>query len=406
MKRKYFLKTAGMLFLVPALLISACTGEGTNHQDGEETVVQTYTCPMHPQIVQNKPGVCPICSMDLVPFDKANEGDALVINESRQALANITIVGIGTDSLINNKILNGRLVSNPEQTKYVSSRVAGRVDQLFVRELGVSIHKGQPLYKIYSEQLAILQQEYLLAVAQVQQFENDAKFKQIEEAARQKLALYNQSSAQIQALVKNKKVDANVTVFAQESGIVAEISITEGQYVEEGSPVFLLENYNSLWVEADLYPNEAANVKVGQEVRVVIPGWEDESQVMRVQFVNPALLGGSQLVQIRGSIPNPNGKWQAGQQANLFLPMKSDGGVLNLPVDAVIRTGAGTHVWVETEKNTFESRMVKTGIENFNQVEIIEGLSQGDRVVVTGAYLLNSEYILKKGGDPMAGHNY
>lgn len=406
MKRKHFLKTAGMLFLVPALLISACTGERTNDQDGEEAVVQTYTCPMHPQIIQNKPGVCPLCSMDLVPFDKSSEGDALVINETRQALANITIVGIGTDSLINNKMLNGRLVSNPEQTKYISSRVAGRVDQLFVRELGVSVNKGQPLYKIYSEQLAILQQEYLLAMAQVQQFANDVKFKQIEEGARQKLALYNQSPEQIHALAKNKKVDANVTVFAQESGIMAEISITEGQYVEEGSPVFRLENYNSLSVEADLYPNEAANVQVGQEVKVVIPGWENEPQVMKVQFVNPALLGGSQLVQIRGSIPNPNGKWQVGQQANLFLPMKSEGEVLNLPVDAIIRTGAGTHVWIETEKNTFESRMVKTGIENFDQVEIIEGLTKGDRVVVTGAYLLNSEYILKKGSDPMAGHNH
>lgn len=406
MKRKHFLKTAGMLFLVPALLISACTGEGTNEQDREEAAVQTYTCPMHPQIVQNKPGVCPICSMDLVPFDKSSEGEALVINETRQALANITIIGIGTDSLINNKMLNGRLVSNPEQTKYISSRVAGRVDQLFVRELGVSVHKGQPLYKIYSEQLAILQQEYLLALAQVQQFANDAKFKQIEEAAKQKLALYNQSSAQIQALAKNKKVDANVTVFAQENGIVAELSITEGQYVEEGSPVLRLENYNTLWVEADLYPNEAANVKVGQEVKIVIPGWENEPQLMKVQFVNPALFAGSQLIQIRGSIPNPNGKWQVGQQANLFLPIKSEGGVLNLPVDAVIRTGAGTHVWIETEKNTFESRMVKTGIENFDQVEIIEGLTQGDRVVVTGAYLLNSEYILKKGSDPMTGHNH
>ena len=86
--------------------------------------------------------------------------------------------------------------------------------------------------------------------------------------------------------------------------------------------------------------------------------------------------------------------------------MKSNGDVLNLPVDAVIRTGQGAHVWVETEKDTFEARMVRTGVENFDQVEIIEGLEEGDKVVMTGAYLLNSEYILKKGADPMAAHNY
>lgn len=406
MKRKQFLKKAGMLLVVPAILISACTNNGKHEHEGEEVATQNYTCPMHPQIVQNKPGVCPICSMDLVPFDKSSEGEALVINETRQALANITVMTIGLDSLVNNKILNGRLAINPEQTKYISSRVAGRIDQLFIRELGVSIHKGQALYTIYSEQLAVLQQEYLLALAQAEQFGNDAKFKQIKEGARQKLILYNQSPAQIKALEVSNKVDATVTYFAAESGIVAEISITEGQYVEEGSAVFRLENYNSLWVEADLYPNEAANVKIGQEVKVVIPGWENETQFMKVQFLNPSLQSASQLVQLRGNLTNPNGQWQAGQQANIYLPVKSNGDVLSLPVDAVIRTGQGAHVWVETEKDTFEAKMVKTGVENFDQVEIVEGLEKGDKVVMTGAYLLNSEYILKKGADPMAAHHH
>jgi Cu(I)/Ag(I) efflux system membrane fusion protein len=302
--------------------------------------------------------------------------------------------------------LNGRLTTNPDQTKHISSRVAGRIDQLYVRELGIPVHKGQPLFRIYSEQLAVLQQEYLLTLAQVEQFPNDTKFKQIEEAAKQKLILYNQSTAQIQALANHKKVAANVTFSAPESGIVAELFITEGQYVEEGSPILRLENYGSLWVEADLYPDEAANVKIGQEVKVVIPGWENEPQTMKIQFINPSFQLGSQLVQIRGSILNPNEQWQSGQQATIFLPMKSEGNVLNLPVDAVIRTGAGTHVWVETDKNTFEARKVTTGIENFNQVEIIEGLTTGDRVVVTGVYLLNSEYILKKGSDPVVGHSH
>ena len=405
MNRKKFLRIVGFLVLVPALLFSACTSGEKHEHEGEE-VTQTYTCPMHPQIVQNKPGVCPICSMDLVPFDKSSEGDALVITETRQALANISVISIGTDSLANNKVLNGRLATNPEQTKNISSRVAGRIDQLYVRELGIPVQKGQPLYRIYSEQLAVLQQEYLLTLAQVQQFPHDTKFKQIEEAAKQKLILYNQSPAQIQALATHKKVDANVTFFAPESGIVAELFITEGQYVEEGSPILRLENYTDLWVEADLYPDEAANLIIGQEVKVVIPGWENEPQIMKIQFINPSFQSGSQLVQIRGSILNPNGQWQSGQQATIFLPIKSEGNVLNLPVDAVIRTGAGTHVWVETEKNTFEARKVTTGIENFNQVEIIEGLTTGDRVVVTGVYLLNSEYILKKGSDPVVGHSH
>ncbi|HLT42610.1 MAG TPA: efflux RND transporter periplasmic adaptor subunit, partial [Sphingobacteriaceae bacterium] len=224
--------------------------------------------------------------------------------------------------------------------------------------------------------------------------------------AKQKLILYSQSPAQIQALAKHKKVDGNVTFSAPEPGIITELFITEGQYVEEGSSILRLENYEDLWVEADLYPDEAANVKIGQSVKIVIPGWENEPQTIKIQFMNPSFQSGSQLVQVRGNIPNPNGQWQAGQQATIFLPMESEGNVLNLPVDAVIRTGAGTHVWIETEKNTFEARKVTTGIENFDQVEIVEGLTKGDRVVVTGVYLLNSEYILKKGSDPVVRHSH
>src|SRR5690606_25816478 len=139
-----------LIVLTLVLVVSGCS-QKHEHKDGEEqSITQTYTCPMHPQIVQNEPGTCPVCSMDLVPYDKSSEGDALIIDETRQALANISVITIGSDSLTNSKQLNGRLVVDPEQTSFVSSRVTGRIDQLYVRELGVTINKGQPLYRIYS----------------------------------------------------------------------------------------------------------------------------------------------------------------------------------------------------------------------------------------------------------------
>lgn len=400
MNRISFFQVIGLIAMLPIFFMSGCSTEKSENK--EAAVPVTYTCPMHPQIVQDKPGVCPICSMDLVPFDKSSEGEALVLTANQQALANITTMSLGENSLGSEKMLNGRLVLDPEQTNYVSSRVAGRIDRLFVREVGVAVRKGEPLYQIYSEQLAVLQQEYLLALAQVKQFSTDAKFKQIEEAAKQKLILYGQTSSQIKNLASSKKVNGSTTFFANESGIVAELSITQGQYVEEGGPILRLESYDRLWLEADVYANELASVKVGQVVRVTIPGWENEPQFMKIQFVNPSLAAGSQLLQIRGAIPNPAKRWQVGQQANVFLPTKSKGQVLHLPVDAVIRTGTGTHVWIQTKKNTFEARSIKTGIENFNEVEVLEGLIKGDQVVVSGSYLLNSEYILKRGSDPMA----
>jgi Cu(I)/Ag(I) efflux system membrane fusion protein len=401
MERKRFIRTVVIAALAPSLLLAAC--KETVQQKTAEVQQQTYTCPMHPQIVQNKPGTCPICGMDLVLFDKSNEAASLTLGESQMQLGNITTMTIGTAALSDYKQLNGRLVTDPEQTAVISSRVPGRIETLFIKETGVKVNKGQPLYRIYSEQLASLQQEYLLAVAQVKHFPDDARFQQIEKAARQKLTLYDQSDRQISQLLQSSKTDSYVTYPATASGIVAELSVSEGQYVAEGSAVMRLEGYNQLWVEADVYPAEAAVVRVGQSVKVVVAGWENEPQTMKVAFINPVLQSGSQLMQIRGTVPNPDNRWQPGLQANIFLPLKSSDAVLSLPVDAVIRDGKGAHVWIEIARGKFEPRKVTTGIENFDKVEITSGLKDGDKVVVTGAYLLYSEFVLKKGVDPLAG---
>lgn len=361
---------------------------------------------MHPQVVQNKPGTCPICGMDLVPFDKSNQQAYLELSNNQATLANITTVTIGAGPLNTYKQLNGRLVTDPQQTTVIASRAAGRIEALYVRETGVSIRKGQPLYKIYSEELATLQQELLVAAAQAKQFPNDQQFARIEKAARQKLLLYDRSPAQLDQLLQTQKTSPYITYPAPAAGTVAEIQITEGQYVSEGATLMRLEGYNQLWVEADLYPAEAAEVKMGQTLQVIIPGWENEPRTMQVQFINPAYENGSQLTRLRGTIANPQAQWQPGLQAIVQLPVNSRSNALTLPVDAVIRDGKGNHVWKETAKGKYQPVMVKTGVEDDSFVEITEGVQTGDKIVVTGAYLLYSEFILKKGADPMAGLNH
>ncbi|MBW8682991.1 efflux RND transporter periplasmic adaptor subunit [Chitinophaga rhizophila] len=399
MERKNFLKIAGLVALMPALLLAAC--KAPVKQEAAAAQQQTYTCPMHPQIIQHAPATCPICGMDLVPFDKNNKEASLTLGESQVRLANITTMVVGAGGLSDFRQLNGRLAANPEKTMVVSSRVAGRIEMLYVKETGVKVNKGQPLYRIYSEQLNALQQEYLLAVAQVKHFPDDARFRQIEQAARQKLLLYDQQETQIDALVRSGKVSPYVTYAASASGIIAEVMTAEGQYVPEGGAIMRLEGYDQLWVEADIYPGEAAFIHVGQSVKVVVAGSEQDPQMMAIQFINPALQTSTQLLQIRGTVNNAGNRWQPGQQVNVLLPVKSSDDVISLPVDAVIRSGKGAHVWVETAPGKFEAREVTTGMENFDSVEISDGLDEGDKVVVTGAYLLYSEYILKKGADPV-----
>lgn len=404
MERKLFIKRFAMIALVPSIFVAACKSEVKETKAGVTAKKQTYTCPMHPQVIKEEMGTCPICGMDLVPFEKNSNDKALKVDEKRQLLANITTLIIGANSLSGTKQLNGRLTIDPEQSSYISSRIAGRIEQLYVRETGVRVKKGQPLYQLYSEQLAALQQEYLMAVAQQKQFPGDKIEQQLVASAQQKLLLYGQSPGQLQALLTSQKKNPYVTFFAPQGGLVAEISVTPGQYVAEGGPIMRLEGYGELWVEADVYPNEAGSIKEGQKVKVVIPGWEDQPQEMTIDFITPALLSGTQLTQIRGSIPNPNQQWQPGAQANVFVPTGNQkSSALTLPVDAVIRDGKGMHVWLKKGKDNFEPKRVTTGQENDNQVEITAGLSGGEQVVVTGAYLLYSEYILKKGKNPVEG---
>ncbi|KQC00856.1 efflux RND transporter periplasmic adaptor subunit [Pedobacter sp. Hv1] len=403
MERKSFIKKFALMAVLPSVFIAACSEEKKPEAAAANKKLQTFTCPMHPQVIKNEMSTCPICGMDLVPFEKNSNEKALKIDEKRQALANITTMVIGVNSLTGFKQLNGRLTINPEQSNYISSRIAGRVEQLYIRETGVKVNKGQALYQLYSEQLATLQQEYMMAIAQEKQFRGDQIERQIVASAKQKLLLYGQSENQVQQLAKTQQKDPYVTFYAPTSGVVAELSITQGQYVAEGSPILRLEGYGQLWVEADVYPSEAKQVKQGQKVKVIIAGWEDQPQEMTIDFITPALQAGTQLTQIRGSIPNLKNQWQPGLQTNVFLPSGNQGNALTLPVDAVIRDGKGMHVWIKSGKDNFEPRLVKTGTENDQQVEIAEGLQNGDQVVVTGAYLLYSEYILKKGKNPVEG---
>ena len=392
-----------VLMLIPGLILSACTEKA---EDNSTQVKTTYTCPMHPQIVRDKPGTCPICGMDLVVFDRTNKDESITLTESQIALANITTATIGDTAIQNIKNLNARLVINPEKTVYVASRVPGRIDELQIKETGVKVSRGQPLYRIYSEELAGLQQEYLISVAQTKEFPKDQRFREIAEAARQKLILYGQSNAQIDDLAKGQKVLPYVTYNSPANGVVAELSVTEGQYVAEGGAIMKIENYDELWVEADLYVSEASVVKVGQAVKVLVAGWEGSPQEMKIQFINPNLQNETQLLQVRGTVKNPTNQWQPGMQANVILPLTKASQGLSVPTGAIIRDGKGDHIWVEIEKGKFVPKMVKIGTQNAEMAEIIEGIEKGDKVVVSGAYLLYSEYILKKGTNPLANHKH
>lgn len=390
-----------IIIIILFIGLSACTAKRDKNQTTE---AKTYTCPMHPQIIQDKPGTCPICGMDLVPVTAGGDKTEVTLSENQIELANITVQPVSVQDIGNRLLLNGRLRTDENQTEIVSTRVPGRLDKLFIKETGVPINKGQVIYEIYSEQLLTLQQEFLLAHEQANSVDNK-KYEAYLQAAKKKLWLYGMTDAQINELANSKVPNSRIQFVSPASGTITEIMVSEGQYVAEGTAIYRLEKLNQLWVEAELYPNEASLIKLHDRVAIYVNGFENQPIESQVIFLSPEYRQGSQIFVLRVALSNPGYRFVPGMQAEMVYE-HSKKKALALPADAVIREQNGGHVYKKIGKGKFKAQMVTTGLENFNKVEIKDGLQEGDSIVVTGAYLLYSEIVLKKGANPMAGHHH
>ena len=358
---------------------------------------------MHPQILNNGPGSCPICGMDLLPINSSGSKNELSLSDSQIQMANIQTLKISSATFSTSKLLNGRLIVNPEGSTLISSRYSGRVEKLYVNETGGRIKKGQALFQVYSEELQTLQQDYLLQLKQVAAFPNEKIYGSMREAAKNKLRLFGVSDAQIRSLDQGAKTSSLLTVFSNASGTVTELNIAEGQYVAEGTQVLKLENFDQLWLEMDVYPNEIPGLTIGMKVKASINGISENEQTLQIDFIAPQLDPSTQILKVRAPIQN-SGNLQAGMQATVFLPVSEISDAMSIPLDAVVRDEKGAHVWIKTSKNTFSPRMVKTGEESADQIIILSGLEAVKEVVISGTYLLSSEFILKRGIDPIMGH--
>lgn len=392
MKTNKFILLLTVLTLTASFFFAAC-----NNDKKTSTDTQKYTCPMHPQIIKDAPGTCPICGMDLVPVNTGTSAAELTLSESQIQLANIKTMEIASGNFSTSKALNARLVTNPELSEVISSRYAGRIEKLFVKETGRQVSKGQPLFQIYSEELQTLQQDYILQAKQAAAFPEEKIYLTLREAAKNKLRLFGYSNSQIEHLLRVNKISPYITVSARASGIINELNVAEGQYVAEGSPILRLENFDQLWVEADVYPSEASLIKPGTAVKVTVNGIPELSQTVKINFISPQIDPSTQILKVRAPLQN-NGRLQSGMQATVLLPSANINNAVALPLDAVIRDEKGAHVWIKTGKDTFAPRVVTTGQEDANQIIVTSGLEDAKEVVISGTYLLSSEYILKKGG--------
>ncbi len=368
-----------------------------------------YTCSMDPQVKEYKPGKCPICKMDLTPVKKSNGEKTGEIQLSAQqvSLGNILTDTIGKGSITDQLVLTATLNFDQSKSTSVSSRVMGRIEKLYYKNLGDYVKKGSPLYELYSEELNNAKQEYLLALERQQTFadEKAIDFNQLLQGAKNKLLLWGMTETQLQDLARNKKSSPTTTFFSNSGGYITTLEKLEGEYIMEGGTVVKLADLSSLWAEAQVYTSQLSRLDRNSMATVRLPDFDGREIRGKIEFVNPEINADTRINLIRVSIPNPGNQLKPGMPAYVLLksPQRKN---LALPIDAVIRDSKGSTVWVQTAKNTFKSVMVQTGLENDDMIEIKSGLAAGDIVVVSGAYLLHSEFIFKKGADPMAGHQH
>jgi Cu(I)/Ag(I) efflux system membrane fusion protein len=282
----------------------------------------------------------------------------------------------------------------------------GLIEKLYFKNLGDYVKKGTALYTLYSEELNNAKQEYLLALEQKKTFVNETAidFDQLLRSAKNKLLLWGMSESQINEMANSKKATSTTTFYSTASGFITQLDIREGDYVMEGGTIVKLADLSTLWAEAQAYTSQLAEISNNSAATVQIPGFEGKEIKGRIEFINPEINPDTRINLIRVSIPNSGSQLKPGMPAYVLLksPQRK---TLTLPIDAVIRDGKGATVWIRTGAHSFKNKMVTVGLESDDKIEIKSGLNAGDVVVITGAYLLQSEYIFKKGANPMSGHD-
>ncbi|MFI5138076.1 MAG: efflux RND transporter periplasmic adaptor subunit [Sphingobacteriales bacterium] len=363
-----------------------------------------YTCSMHPQVHEDSPGNCPICHMVLIKVELTSGNSQDTKDKIRLTASQIKLAGIETDTIDfqlagSEKTLTGTVAADQTQSDALSARVAGRIVHLYVRTPGESISAGQPVYDVYSEDLAGAEKEYLLALQQKKELNNpDVDYNKLISAAENKLLLRGFSPAHLKKLAASGKVSSSVAVLSKISGTVTEINVHEGDYITEGMTILKTDNLNSLWVEAQVYANETSLYHIGDIVNVSFPDLGGKQLKSKIAFINPDLSPASKLDLIRVSIPNNQGMIRPGLLAYVSL-ISGQQKALAIPVSALNTSGRGIMVWIKNADNSFSPRMVSLGTGNQDYAPVLSGLSKGEIVVSNGAYLLNSEYIFKNGDD-------
>lgn len=393
--KKYIIYTGILIAgLLLGYLFFAERGESEKHDHtSSEETVQMWTCSMHPQIMRPEPGSCPICGMDLIPADATTEGlepNQFKMTENALALANIQTTVIGSGMGEGGSIrLSGKVVENEEASVTQTAHFGGRIEKLYVNSTGASVNRGQLLALVYSPELLAAQQELLTAASLK---ENQP---QLYNAVRNKLKLWKLSDKQIQEIEASGKVKENFPVYANVTGIVTEKLVEEGNYVDQGQPLYKIADLSTVWGEFDAYENQISLLQKGQPVTVHTSAYPNKEFQAKISFIDPILNTARRVVTVRVVLNNKDNLFKPGMFLEGVIEGTAKSGsdnVITVPRSAVLWTGKRSLVYVKPDPSqpVFEMREVTLGDASGDNYVILDGLQAGEEIVTNGTFTVDA----------------
>jgi Cu(I)/Ag(I) efflux system membrane fusion protein len=423
--------------------------EHSEHSGGmTQEEVQLWTCSMHPQIRQPKPGKCPICRMDLVPVKSSGGGlRQISISPETQKLMNIRTTPVQQRYVTAEVRMVGKVTYDETRLGYITAWVAGRLDRLYVDYTGVPVQKGHHMVSMYSPELYITSDELIQALKFAKQ---EGPLAQVEktrvEAAREKLRLYGMTPDQIKEVEQREKPSDHMTIYAPMGGIVIEKLKQQGDYVKTGDRIYTVADLSQVWVMLDAYESDLPWIRYGQEVTFTTEAYPGEKFRGQIAFIDPVLDDKTRTVKVRVNVPNADGKLKPdmfvhgvvrsqvagggrvidpGLAGKWISPMHPEivkdkpgtcdicgmplvraetlgyvpadeikgGEPLVIPVSAALVTGTRAIVYVQVpgqKEPTYEGREIVLGPQAGNYYLVRNGLKEGDLVVTHGNFKIDS----------------
>ncbi len=373
---------AGVLALTQQFLTDSSAAGEQQHASKEPLY---WVAPMDSNYKRDEPGLSPM-GMDLVPVykDDANSSPGTV-TISPEVVNNL---GVRT-SKVQLKTLQsdintvGYVQYNQDQLIHIHPRVEGWLETLFVKAQGAQVKAGEPLYTLYSPQLVNAQEEFLLAVNR----NNTVLIR----AAKARLESLNVSDGFIQRLQNNKKVMQNITFYARESGVVDELNVREGFFVKPGTSMMSIAQLDEVWVEAEVFERQAEQVSVGLPVTMTLDYLMGEKWQGKVDYIYPALDAKNRTLRVRLRFNNKDHRLKPNMFAQVSIHSSASEAHLTVPKEAVIRTQHQNRVVIAKGEGRYKSVQVDVGHINSSEAVILSGVLEGDTVVTSAQFLIDSE---------------